>query len=413
MPAHSRTGMGPFMLTVAAAQEVVSRHARPLPAVRMPLAPQAYGLVLAEDIQSDLDLPPYDKALMDGYAVRVADLASGQATLAVVEEVSAGRMPSRAVPPGGATRIMTGAPLPEGADAVVMVERTQLVEAQRVRIEDQPPRVGQNILRRGREMRRGDRVLAAGVALRPQEMGLLASVGRALVAVYPRPEVAVLPTGDELVDVGASPGPGQIRNSNGPMLASQALRAGGVPRTLGIARDTADDLRARIETGLEAPVLVLAGGVSAGKRDLVPAILEELGVEPHFHKVEMKPGKPVFFGTRGGTLVFGLPGNPVSALVCFELFVRPAIRRLAGHADVGPTMVDAVLGEDYAYRTDRPTYHPAGLSCGVSGWEVRAVPWFGSSDLRGLGAANAFVLFPPGDHLHRAGQRLAVLKVED
>ncbi len=160
-------------------------------------------------------------------------------------------------------------------------------------------------------------------------------------------------------------------------------------------------------------MLILSGGVSAGKLDLVPGILEELGVAPHFHKVEMKPGKPVFFGTRGETLVFGLPGNPVSSLVCFELFVRSAIRLLAGHKNAGPLMVQARLADEFAYRTDRPTYHPAWLDCGPDGWHVRAVPWFGSSDLRGLTQANAFVLFPAGDGRHQAGQPFAVLKVED
>jgi molybdopterin molybdotransferase len=159
-------------------------------------------------------------------------------------------------------------------------------------------------------------------------------------------------------------------------------------------------------------VLVLSGGVSAGKLDLVPGVLQESGVTAHFHKVEMKPGKPVLFGTRGDHLVFGLPGNPVSALVCFELFVRPAIRRLRGHADAGPRLVRAVLAEDFAYRTDRPTYHPAWLEAGDDGWRVRAVPWFGSPDLRGLTRANAFVLFPAGDHRHRAGQTYSVLSTE-
>src|SRR5581483_10090186 len=167
-------------------------------------------------------------------------------------------------------------------------------------------------------------------------------------------------------------------NGNGPMLCAQAARAGGRPHYLGIARDRTDSLAPLVAEGLRADVLLLSGGVSAGKLDLVPGVLQEAGVEPHFHKVEMKPGKPVFFGTRGDTLVFGLPGNPVSALVCFELFVRPALRRLAGHADPGPFVVRAVLAGDFAYRTDRPTYHPAHLDVAETGWRVQAVPWYGS-----------------------------------
>jgi molybdopterin molybdotransferase len=400
------------MLSVAEAQAVVLQHACPLPPEPTPLTPAALGRVLAEDVASDLDSPPYDKALMDGYAVRSHDLPEGRGTLAVIEEVTAGRTPQRAVGPGQATRIMTGAPLPEGADAVVMVERTRALDDGRVQVEDRPPRPGQNVLGRAREMRRGERVLAAGAVLRPQELGLLAGVGRTTVLAHPAPRVAVLSTGDEVVEAPEVPGPGQIRNGNGPMLAAQVARAGGVPHYLGIARDRLDSLRPLVAEGLRAPVLVLSGGVSAGKLDLVPGVLAGHGVTAHFHKVEMKPGKPVFFGSRGDTLVFGLPGNPVSALVCFELFVRPALRRLAGHADAGPRLVSAVLAEDYAYRTDRPTYHPARLEAGASGWQVRPVPWFGSPDLRGLLPANAFVVFPPGDHVHRAGQTFPVLSTE-
>ena len=401
------------MLRVPDAQAAILSHARPLPPETVPLTPAALGLILAEDIITDLDMPPYDKALMDGYAVRAADLPEGRGELAVVEEVTAGQTPRRPLGPGQATRIMTGAPLPAGADAVVMVERTRPLDGERVRVEDKPARPGQNVLPQGQEMRRGETVLAAGAVLRPQEFGLLATVGRTSAKVRPAPAVAVLSTGDEIVEAPQAPGPGQIRNGNGPMLAAQVHRAGGVVRYLGIARDRLDSLRPLVADGLRSPVLVLSGGVSAGKLDLVPGVLQELGVQAHFHKVEMKPGKPVFFGTRGDTLVFGLPGNPVSALVCFELFVRPAVRRLRGHADAGPPTVQAMLLEDYAYRTDRPTYHPARLEPRASGWGVRAVPWFGSPDLRGLTRADALLLLPPGDHQHRAGNTFAVLRIED
>jgi molybdopterin molybdotransferase len=400
------------MLSVAEAQALVLQHARPLPPEVVPLAPAALGLVLAEDVASDLDMPPYDKAMMDGFAVRAADLPEGRGVLRVVDEVTAGQTPRRPVGPGEAIRIMTGAPLPAGADAVVMVERTRPADDGRVAIEDRPPAPGQNVLPCGKEMRRGETVLAAGTLLRPQELGVLATVGRVSARVHLAPAVAVLATGDELVEAGRTPGPGQIRNSNGPMLAAQVARAGGVPRPLGIAPDRVDRLRELMAEGLRSPVLILSGGVSAGKLDLVPGALQELGVAADFHKVEMKPGKPVFFGSRDGHLVFGLPGNPVSSLVCFELFVRPALRRLGGHADAGPRLVRAALAEDFAYRTDRPTYHPAWLEAGEQGWRVRAVPWFGSPDLRGLTRANAFVLFPAGDHRHRAGQVFQVLSTE-
>jgi molybdopterin molybdotransferase len=400
------------MLAVSEAQALVLQHARPLPPETAALTPAILGLVLAEDVASDLDMPPYDKALMDGYAVRAADLPEGRGDLTVIEEVTAGQTPRRAVGGGQATRIMTGAPLPEGADAVVMVERTRQLDGTGVRVEDAPPKPGQNILQRGREMRDGETVLRTGAVLRPQEFGLLATVGRSALRVHPAPRVAVLSTGDEVVEAPQMPGPGQIRNGNGPMLTAQVARAGGVPNYLGIARDRPESLRPLIAEGLRASVLVLSGGVSAGKLDLVPGALQDLGVAAHFHKVAMKPGKPVFFGTRGDTLVFGLPGNPVSSLVCFELFVRPALRRLCGHADPGPRLVRAALTEDFAYRTDRPTYHPAWLEADANGWRVRPVPWFGSPDLRGLTRANAFVVFPVGDHRHRAGEVCSVLSTE-
>jgi molybdopterin molybdotransferase len=400
------------MLSVADAEAIVLEHARLLPPVSVPLTAETLGQVLAEEIASDLDMPPYDKALMDGFAVRAADVCDGRATLAVIDEVTAGQTPRRPVGPGQATRIMTGAPIPPGADAVVMVERTQPAGDGQVRIDDKPPEPGQNILPRGREMRRGDVVLSAGTVLRPQELGLLAGVGRTSALLHPRPEVAVLSTGDELVEAGQVPGPGQIRNGNGPMLLAHVQRAGGRPRSLGIARDTVESLHALLAEGLRASVLVLSGGVSAGKLDLVPDGLRALGVEAHFHKVAMKPGKPVFFGTRGSTLVFGLPGNPVSTLVCFELFVRPALRRLLGLAP-GPNLVIAALARDFPYHSDRPTYYPVRMELTESGWRVDPVPWFGSPDLRGLLPANAFAVFPAGEHHHRAGDRFPVLKVED
>jgi molybdopterin molybdotransferase len=405
------------MLSVTEAQRRILDQVRPLPPQTVALDSQTVGLVLAEDVASDLDMPPYDKSMMDGYAVRSADLTENGAELLVIEEVTAGRMPRHAVGPGQATRIMTGAPMPAGADAVIMVERTRVLVGNRVRMED-AAKPGQNVLPRAKEMRGGEVVLKAGARLRPQEVGLLALVGRVEVSVRPHPSVAILTTGDEIVDPFERPGPGQIRNSNGPMLFAQTSRAGGAPWMVGIAKDDRDNLRAMVAEGLHANVLVLSGGVSAGKLDLVPGVLADLGVRIDFHKVEMKPGKPMLFGVRehgGGrpaTLVFGLPGNPVSALVCFELFVRPALRGLMA-LPPGPCFVQATLSEDYGYRTDRPTYHPAKLEATERGWSVRATPWFGSPDLRGVTPANAFVLLPAGDHQHRAGDVLPVLMVEN
>jgi molybdopterin molybdotransferase len=393
--------------SVAEALALILTHTHSLTPRCLLLAPQLIDLVLAEDVVSDVDSPPADKAMMDGYAVRSADLAGGHAVLTVIEEVSAGRVPRRTVEPGQTTRIMTGAPVPAGADAVVMVERSHGLDDNKVELRDEP-RPGQHILTRGSEMRRGETILSAGTVLQPQEVGLLALVGRAQVTVVPRPRVAILSTGDELVETAAVPGPGQIRNSNGPMLAAQVVRGGALAESLGIGPDRADVLTELVRRGLQADVLILSGGVSAGKRDLVPDVLAEAGVQAHLHKVRLKPGKPVLFGTathadRPPTLVFGLPGNPVSSFVCFELFVRPALHRLAGHAEVGPLTVTASLTTDFVSRTDRPTYHPALVRTNAAGRQVRALPWAGSADLRALSGANALLVLPPGDKRFATG----------
>jgi molybdopterin molybdotransferase len=396
------------MLTVAEATAIVLEHARPLPVETTPLA-EALGRVLAEDVASDLDMPPFDKAMMDGYAVRSADVASGNSLLEVIDEITAGNTPKRALAAGQAARIMTGAPIPTGADAVVMVERCEMCDNGRVSIQTKV-RAGENVQPRAHDLTRGEIVLQAGSLLRPQEIGLLATVGRAQVRTFAVPEVAVLSTGDELVEPGAIPAASQIRNSNGPMLAAQASRCGVPVRTLGIARDTVDDLTSKIRDGLKSDILILSGGVSAGKLDLVPGVMAEQGVTPHFHKIAMKPGKPIFFGsTKSGTLVFGLPGNPVSAFVGFELFVRPAIDVLRGMPRREPRFQSLPLVEEYQYSTDRPTYHPARMANN----EVQPVSWKGSPDLRALTLANALVLLPVGEHRHAAGTMLPVLSLED
>ncbi len=399
------------MLSVEQAQQLVIEHARPRPAEALPLTPELLGLVLAEDVVSDLDMPPFDKSLVDGYAVRASDLRDGHAELLVAEEIVAGVVPQREVTPGRCARIMTGAMIAPGADAVVMIERTQALDEHRVRIQE-AVKQGQNILPRGTEMRLGETVLQAGTVLRPQELGLLATVGKVPVRVHRRPVVSILSTGNEVVEPSVRPRDGQIRNSNAPMLAGQVVRAGGKPHYLGIARDTLESLRPLVARGLQADVLLLSGGVSAGKLDLVPQVLQELGVTPVFHKVAMKPGKPLFFGTRGDTLgdalVFGLPGNPVSSLVGFELFARPGIRLMMGKPP-GTQLLSAKLAVDFAHRGDRPTYHPAKLALSADGWEATPVPWFGSPDLRAIASANAFVVFAPGERKYARGETVQAL----
>lgn len=398
------------MLEVAEAQRLVLAqcHRGPVTASRLEAV---LGMVLAEDVTSDIDVPPFDKSLMDGYAIRSADATATGATLNVIEEVSAGHLPTKPLGPGNATRIMTGAQLPVGADAVVMIERTEMVDGMRVRLRE-AARPEQNVLRAAREMRCGDTVLRAGTVLRPQEIGLLATVGKALVPVFGAPNVGIVATGDEIVEPDQTPKAGQIRNSNAYALCAQVQRAGGTPHYLGIALDAIEHLHSLLAKGLKHDVLLITGGVSAGNKDLVPEVLRALGVQCVFHKIRMKPGKPLFFGVKERTLVFGLPGNPVSTLVGFELFVRPALRYFSGHANVGPTFRDARLTGEFSLKSDRTTYYPGLLTATGDGWDATPTPWLGSPDLRAISGANCFIVFEPDREKYQQGEVVHVLDPE-
>ncbi|MEX2308228.1 MAG: gephyrin-like molybdotransferase Glp [Pirellulales bacterium] len=420
------------MLTVEEALELVEQHARPLAPRRVPLG-DAPGLVLAEDVASEVNSPPYDKSLMDGYAVRSGDR---EAERRVLEEIAAGAVPRLPVTPGTASRIMTGAPLPEGADAVVPLEQTELLDASRVRLHQTDPAPGQHVLRLGTTLRAGDVVLYAGALLRPIEIAILAEIGRAVVTARPRPRIAILPTGNELVAVGEKPTNGQIRNSNGPMLHACAARVGAEAIELGIARDDRAELTRWIEQGLAADVLVLSGGVSAGKFDLVPQVLAELGVEQVFHKVALRPGKPLWFGVKQNddrrVLVFGLPGNPMSSFVCFELFVRPAVAALAGQGFTGLQTMTAKLTHAYDHAGGRAACLPARVTTAsahgetathdrdriaqpvlpsAAAFSVEILPWHGSADLATVARANALVRLPIEKQQLAPGTALDVLLI--
>lgn len=375
----------------------------------------ALGTILASDIVSTGDSPPFDKSMMDGFAVRFADLTSESVVLDITGEILAGQVADQSLPAGAACRIMTGAPIPQGADSVIPVELTEMVDETRVRLNlSQPPRAGWNVILTGSNMKAGENVISAGTLVRPQEVALLAEMGFARVEVRRPPRVAILATGDELVDVDETPGPGQIRNSNAIMLAAQVRAAGAEPVVLGIARDNPDELRAKILQGLSADFLCLSGGVSAGQRDLVPQELASANVQEVFHKVAMKPGKPVWFGTRNSPdcppcHVFGLPGNPVSSMVCFELFVKTALRCFSGVPSPEPQLIEAVLQQEFSQRGDREVWFPAYVQ--ISQGEVQVTPtgWKGSSDLRSTVEANSSVVFPPGERTYLPGESLQVL----
>ena len=398
------------MLEVADALAEVLARVQPRTPEESPLAPTVLGRVLAKNVLADADSPPFPKSLRDGYAVVAADCESPGAKLRVTSEVAAGTVPMKPITPGECARIFTGAPIPDGANAVVMQEDTQSLGGGLVRITDAVVKPGQHIFARGTEMRAGDVVLAAGSVLNPASLGVLAGLGKSSAKLFPAPRVAILSTGDELVEPGESLRPGQIWNSNGPMLTAQAIALGSLPRYRGIARDDVIKVRTLIgESFADTDVLVIAGGVSVGRYDLVPKVLEELGVAIHVQRVRMKPGKPLLFGTKDRTLVFGLPGNPVSAFVCFALFVQPALRLLAGHTEPGPRTATLPIAEAIAVSNDRPTYHPARLELGDGGWVVRPLGWKGAPDLRCLQPADALLVLPPGDTRLDSGQLVSVV----
>jgi len=378
------------MITVEQALEIVLREARVLPGEEVGLE-DAAARVLAEDVRSDVDLPPFDRSAMDGYALRAADVAGAPAALEVVGEVRAGQWPSRPVGPGQAVRIMTGAPVPEGATAVQQVEKTRPLDEFRVTILS-PVSAGANIAPRASEVSEGDVVMERGRLLDPAAVAVLASAGRARVRVGRRPDVGVLVTGDEVVDVGASPRPGQIRNTNGPAVCALARAAGAKVQVLGVAPDDSTQLEDALRRGLAADVLVVSGGVSAGDYDLVLPALEELGFTFLFTKVAIKPGAPLVFARRGDTLAFGLPGNPVSAQVTFDLFVRAALLHMQGARVVSRPRVGVELLAPVANHSGRRAHVPARVRWEDGRLVARPVRSMGSGDLVAHARANALVV---------------------
>ncbi|MHB8655671.1 MAG: molybdopterin molybdotransferase MoeA [Terriglobia bacterium] len=368
---------------------------------------QVRGRILAEDICADRDYPPFHRATRDGYALRVSDLGSLPAILERVGEIRAGEHYAGELRPGQCIEIMTGAPLPEGADAVVMIEHVS-IRGNQVEV-PRPVSAFENIVRQGSEAASGSRVLARGQRLNPAEIGLLASVGQARVKVFVEPRVAILPTGDEIVAVDRQPEWFQIRNSNAVALAAQVAAAGGVPRIAGIAPDLKEPLTRLIENGLEADLLLMSGGVSMGKYDLVAQVLKDLGAEIYFQGVAIRPGKPLVFGSVHGKYFFGLPGNPVSTFVTFELFVRPAIALLSGGKFECPGFLRARLGKPFRQKNGLTAFMPARVQRENTDPVVNLVGWQGSGDLVGVAAANCFLVVHPGQTEIAAGEWVDVM----
>jgi len=368
---------------------------------------ESLNRVLAQPVVSDRDYPPFHRSVRDGYAVRSVDLLSGSSLLTCVGEIKAGQHFKGVLGPGQCVQIMTGAPLPEGADAVVMIEFTSRKEDY-VSIQ-RGVACGENVVERGAESKRGDVLIPGGSRIRITDIALMAQVGVDRPTVFRMPTVAVLSTGDEVVDASQTPGAFQIRNSNSFSLAGLVEMAGGEAVSLGNSPDEISALRKRILQGLEADILVISGGVSMGKYDLVEAVLRDLGAEFFFAAVAIRPGKPTVFGRCRDHFFFGLPGNPISTMVTFGLFVRPAIDILGG-ASVGPLLLAAArLAVEVRQKNGLKGFLPARLEREGNEVRVRTLSWQGSGDLVALSRSDCFLIFPDDQECLKAGEYVTVV----
>jgi molybdopterin molybdotransferase len=388
----------------AARQCVIDRvsAARALKDPEMVPLGDAAGRMLAEDVLADRDYPPVSRSVRDGFAVRAADLPG---ELRVIGEVRAGESYAGTVGDRQAVEIMTGAPVPAGADAVVMVEHVTR-EGERIRTSRRPV-PGEFINPQGAELQRGAAALGRGVRLGYTEIALLATVGRTCVEVYGRPRVAILPTGDEIVEIDASPRDFEVRNSNAHSLAVQVRAAGGYPEILSVARDNLESTGSLVEQGLGYDLLLLSGGVSAGKYDFVEQALSAFGAEFFFDRVLIQPGQPLVFGRAKGKFFFGLPGNPASTMVTFELFARAALELLGGQTQAALPMPLARLTAEFRHKTGLTRFLPARVS--ADGSEVTPVHWQGSSDVPALSRANAFMVAEADRESWAAGDMIRIL----
>lgn len=400
----------------------------------------AFGRVLAEPILADRNFPPFPRSTRDGYAIRSADVTAVPATLTVVGQIKAGGSFDRAVGSGEAVEIMTGAAVPDGADTVVMVEHTSRREStngKEVEVQRSPSR-GENVVPAGAEARQGQQILPQGLRLDSPQIAMAAAAGATKLTAYRRPHVAILATGDELVDLARKPGPFQIRNSNSYSLAAQVFARGGEPMRLPVAPDEPRKIAKLIQSGLSADLLLISGGVSMGKFDLVEPVLEKMGAEFFFTGALIQPGRPVVFGQvefsgpgdgSGKTLrppdrgpmqkgqvhskrripFFGLPGNPISAMVCFELFARSVLDALGGAAPSRLPSAKASLRKAVKTKTGLTRFLPATLEGSLEDPEVEIVPWQGSGDLLASARANCYLVVPPDRESIAAGEMVSVL----
>lgn len=386
------------------AREIVLREVRAAagePATEIVSLLEAAGRVLAEDVRADRDYPPVARSVRDGFALRASDIPRD---LRLIGEVRAGESFSGEVGPGETVEIMTGAPIPCGADAVLMIEHTTR-QGDRITT-DRALKAGEAINPRGSEARAGDTVVSRGRRLDFAGIAMLATVGRSSASVYRRPSVAILATGDEIVEIDGAPREFQVRNSNAYSLAVQVARAGGVPEILPVARDNYDSTRQLVERGLAADLLLLSGGVSAGKYDIVERVLADCGASFYFDRVLIQPGQPLVFGTARGRFFFGLPGNPASTMVTFEIFARAALELMAGQEQPLLPITNARLAEPFRHKPGLTRFLPAVLD---GAGMLTPIRWAGSSDVASISRANSFLVASPDREGWEKGDWIGVL----
>jgi molybdopterin molybdotransferase len=397
------------MITVDEALDKILSRIEPLGFEKVSIL-EALGRVIGEDIHASRDIPPFDNSGMDGYAVRSEDIQNASSyrpvRLEVIDDLPAGFIPKKDLEQGKAIRIMTGAPIPKGADTIVPVEDTKQEGQFVVIFETVSP--GGYIRRAGEDVRKEECVISRGDLIRPGEVGMLASVGRSFVSVFQRPLVAILCTGEELVDVDEEMEGVKIVSSNSYTLAAQVKDCGAIPIQLGIARDRKEEIKEKLLQGIRADVLISSAGVSVGDYDFVKDALSDLGIEMVFWRVAMKPGKPVVFGLLQGKPVFGLPGNPVSSMVSFEQFVRPALLKMMGHRQLFRPVIEAILKEDIRKRPGRRHFIRASVSFENEHYVVTLTGAQGSGILKSMVKANGLMVIPEDRELVKAGDKVKV-----
>ncbi len=402
------------MISVEQAIQTITDHIQPLGLERSDIL-NSLGRVLAEDIYAPYDVPPFDNSAMDGYAVKYSDITNcspeNPAVLHVTGDIPAGFHAAEPLKKRAAYRIMTGAPIPEGADTVVMQEDTRKEGASVVILKAQTS--GSHIRKAGEDIKKGAKLFSSGTKLGPAQIGILASIKKACVSIYQKPRVAILSTGDELVDIDDDLSTGKIVTSNSYSLASLVKQSGAVPVILGIAKDKKEDLKEKINNALHADIIISSGGVSVGDYDFVKEVLADLGVEMKFWKVAMRPGQPLAFGIIAGKPTFGLPGNPVSVMVSFEQFVRPSIRKMTGHKKLFRPIITAIAKEKITTSKGKKYFIRCHVQQQENTWYASSTGMQGSGILMSMAEANGLMIIPEMQESVNPGDKVKIQLLDE